>query len=400
VKPKILLVHDHYAHFGGEDAVFGAEKELLTARGHQISEYVEDNRRIEGMNQLVLASQTIWSGRTTAGVREIIRSEHPDVVHCHNTFPLISPSIYWVCKEESVPVVQTLHNYRIMCPAGPFVRQTGLCEECMGKPFAWPGIVHGCYHDSRGTTAVIATMLAVHRALGTWRNRVTVYIALSEFARGKFLEGGLPEEKIVVSPNFVAPDPGMREGQGNYALYVGRIAPEKGVRTLLKAWERMKIPIPLRILGDGPLRVELEAETLRNRLTNVSFKGRLARQEVLAATKGARFVVLPSECYENFPVVVAEAFACGVPVVGSALGSVAELVGDGPTGLQFKPEDPDDLAGKVQWAWEHPKEMEVFGLNARAEYEAKYTADCKYGSLMKIYERAIREGKQPDKHTV
>lgn len=161
----------------------------------------------------------------------------------------------------------------------------------------------------------------------------------------------------------------------------------------------MKVSIPLRILGDGPLRAELEAEALQNRLTNVSFKGRLARPEVLAAVKGARFVVLPSECYENFPVVVAEAFACGVPVVGSALGSVAELVGDGRTGLQFKAEDPDDLAAKVQWAWEHPKEMEAFGLNARAEYEARYTADCKYASLMKIYERAIREGTQAEKPT-
>jgi glycosyltransferase involved in cell wall biosynthesis len=389
-KPKILLVHNRYQQFGGEDAVFRAEKELLTARGHQVLEYVEDNQRIDGMNRLALAGRTIWSVQTHEKIRNIIRNERPHLVHCHNTFPLISPSIYWACKDEGVPVVQTLHNYRLLCPAGSFIRKTGICEECLGKKFAWPAIEHACYHDSRGVSGVIATMLSVHRALGTWQNLINVYVALSEFARGKFVEGGLPGEKITVSPNFVAPDPGLREGHKDYAVFVGRLSPEKGLMTLLKAWKQLGRNIGLRILGDGPLRGELEAEALENHLTNVSFEGRRERSEVLAAMKGARFLVLPSECYENFPVVVAEAFACGVPVLASRLGSLAEIVGDHRTGLQFKPEDHQDLAAKVQWAWDHGKEMEGFGLAARAEFETKYTADCKYISLMTIYERALK----------
>jgi glycosyltransferase involved in cell wall biosynthesis len=234
-------------------------------------------------------------------------------------------------------------------------------------------------------------MLAVHRLLGTWSKQVDLYIALSEFARNKFVAGGLPADKIVVNPNFLASDPGVGQGPRGYAVCVGRLSPEKGVRAVLKAWARLGNDIPLRIIGDGPLRDELQSEAARCGLTAVSFDGRLERAAVMAAIQGARFVVMPSECYENFPVVIAEAFACGTPVVASALGSTAEIVDDGRTGLHFRPGDAEDLSTKARWAWTHAREMEGFGRAARAEYLAKYTADCKYRSLLQLYTRVVRE---------
>jgi glycosyltransferase involved in cell wall biosynthesis len=375
--------------------VFFAERDLLIERGHQVREYREDNQRIETMNRLALAEQTIWSTPSRRRMREVIRDWRPTLVHFHNTFPLISPAVYSVCQDAGVPVVQTLHNYRLLCPVALFYRNGEVCEECLGKPLAWPGVVHACYRESRVATGVIATMLAVHRVLGTWSKQVDLYVALSEFARGKFVTGGLPANKIVVNPNFLASDPGVGQGSRSYAVCVGRLSPEKGVRAVLQAWKRLGNEIPLRIIGDGPLRDELQSEATRGGLTAVSFDGRLERAEVMAAIQGARFVVMPSECYENFPVVIAEAFACGTPVVASALGSTAEIVDDGRTGLHFKAGDGEDLAAKVQWAWTHAQRMEEFGRAARAEYLAKYTADCKYRSLMLLYTRVMEEHKGP-----
>jgi glycosyltransferase involved in cell wall biosynthesis len=236
-------------------------------------------------------------------------------------------------------------------------------------------------------------MLAVHRWLGTWMHLVDCYIALTEFSRKKFIEAGLPAEKISLKPNFVHPDPGAREGTGEYALFVGRLSHEKGPQTLLAAWKLLGSRIPLMLVGDGPLTAQLAAEATRRCLDNVSFRGRLTRGETCQAIKGAGFLVLPSECYETFGLGMVEAFACGVPVICSRLGAMQEIVEDGRTGLHFRPGDPEDMAAKVEWAWTHQKEMEAMGRAARAEYEAKYTAERNHQMLMKIYEQAITNHK-------
>ena len=285
-------------------------------------------------------------------------------------------------------MVQTLHNYRLFCPAATFFRDGHVCEECVQHTL-WRSVRYACYRNSRPATATVALMLAVHRRRRTWTRQVDCYIALTEFSRRKFIEAGLPAEKVVVKPNFVHPDPRARNGRGEYALFVGRLSPEKGLHTLLDAWQRLRDRVPLRIVGDGPLRPELEADASRRGLSGVSFDGRLPHDQTLEAMKGARFLVFPSEWYEPFGLTIAEAFACGVPVVASRLGAIEEIVEDGRTGLHFTPGDPDVLAAKVEWAWTHPERMEEMGRAARAEYEAKYTAERNYQMLMDIYQRAI-----------
>jgi glycosyltransferase involved in cell wall biosynthesis len=285
-------------------------------------------------------------------------------------------------------VVQTLHNYRLLCPAAIFFRDANVCEECFDHSL-WRGVLHGCYRDSRAETSAVALMLTVHRWLGTWSKMVDCFIALTEFSCKKFTEAGLPAEKIAVKPNFAHPDPGAREGRGEYALFAGRLSEEKGLGTLLATWERLNNRVPLEIVGDGPLRSTLQDEAQRRMMGSIHFCGWMPRDRTVAAMKQARFLVFPSEWYEGFPLTIAEALACGVPVISSRLGGMQEIVADGRTGLHFTPGDPEDLAVKVQWAWAHPEEMAAMGRAARAEYEAKYTAERNYAMLIEIYQRAI-----------
>jgi glycosyltransferase involved in cell wall biosynthesis len=322
-------------------------------------------------------------------LKNLLLQKKPDIVHFHNTLPLISPAAYWACSDADVPVIQTLHNYRLLCPGAQFLRNGQICEICLGHALPWPGVIHACYRDSRPATAAVAAMLSIHRGLGTWQGKVNLYIALSEFARRKFIQGGLCGDHIVVKPNFIHPDPGKKAVEGKYALFVGRLSPEKGLPILIKAWAQSRRQIPLRIVGDGPLRDGIEREAKRNGLADIFFMGRLSSHETLEQMLGARFLVVPSVWYEGFPRTIAEAFACGVPVLCSRLGSLQEIVQDGRTGLHFNPGDSEDLAGKVEWAWTHTTEMKEMGCAARAEYEAKYTPEQNYKILMEIYQRAI-----------
>lgn len=386
---RVLIVHNRYTQPGGEDEVFRGEVDLLERMGHEVILFVEDNARLDGMNPLKAAQNAIWSRKAQGKLRQLIRETKPDVAHFHNTFLMISPAAYYTCKEAGVPVVQTLHNYRLICPGALLMRDDRVCEDCVGKTIPWPGVVHGCWRSSRVGTAVVAAMLTVHRTMKTWQEQVDVYIALTEFAQQKFIEGKLPAEKIAVKPNFVAPDPGPGHHGGGYALFVGRLSPEKGVRTLLKAWKRLK-GMPLKIVGDGPLMEEVQGLVKREELKEVvEVLGRRPREDVLLLMQEARVLVCPSECYENFPVAIAEAFACGLPVIASRLGAMAEIIDDARTGLHFEPGDPQDLAAKVEWAWSHPEAMQAMGQEARREYEEKYTAERNYKMLMDIYHHAV-----------
>jgi len=385
---KVLVAHNAYQHLGGEDTVFRNETALLRAAGHQVHEYQDDNRRIEGMNFIRLGAGTIWSNSSRKRLRATIEEVRPDIAHFHNTFPLISPAAYYACHEAGIPVVQTLHNYRFLCPCALLYRDGRVCEDCLPKRLKWPGVLHRCYRNSRLATATVTTMLAVHHLLGTLQQKVACYIALSEFSRERFVAGGLPAAKIAVKPNFIFPDPGSRDGAGRFALYVGRLSREKGPGLLLRAWKTRNLSVPLRIVGGGPLRECLERQRDVLSLRNISFDGNLERRLVFDAIKSARFLVLPSECYENFPLAVAEAYACGVPVIASRLGAMAEIVHDGITGLLVEPGSAEDLAVKVEWAWAHPAAMEEMGRTARAEFDAKYTGERNYQILMQIYEQA------------
>jgi glycosyltransferase involved in cell wall biosynthesis len=390
----ILFVHNYYQREGGEDAGVRQERDLLAAAGHQIVEYSRHSGEIalNGISsRMKLGAGALWSKRTYTELRTLIARERPEVAFLHNTVPLISPSAYFACAEAGVPVVQTLHNYRFLCPAGTFLREGKICEECVTSTL-FRSVWHGCYQDSAAASATLSLMLASQRALGTWREKVSCYIARTEFARKKFIEGGLPAERIVVKPCFVNPDPGPRTGAGDTVLFLGRLSPEKGLRTLIAAWEHLGDRVPLRIAGDGPLREEIKTEVRRRGIAGVEVLGRVPNADLLPELKRARFLVFPSEWYEGLPLTIAEAFACGVPVVASRIGSMVELVEDGRTGLHFTPGDPADLAAKVEWAWTHPNEMEEMGRAARREYETKYTPEINYERLMNICQRVIGVG--------
>jgi glycosyltransferase involved in cell wall biosynthesis len=340
------------------------------------------------MNPVTVAGATFWNKAAYRELRSLFRREKPQVVHFHNTFPLVSPAAYYAARAEGVSVVQTLHNYRLLCPNALFFRGGSVCEDCLGRFVPWPGVVHRCYRGSFAASSAVVSMLTVHRALGTWSHMVDVYIALTEFAKRKFIEAGLPAEKIVVKPNFVYPDPGVGEGKGGYALFVGRLSTEKGLDTLLAAWERVGEKLPLRIVGDGPLTGKV-SEAAR-RLKGVEWLGRRPREEVLALMKDASFLIFPSVCYEGFPMTIAEAYAVGLPVLASNLGGMSSLVDSGRTGFHFRPGDPEDLVAKVEWALSHPEELAAMRKESRAEYEAKYTAERNYQVLIDIYEKALK----------
>jgi glycosyltransferase involved in cell wall biosynthesis len=388
---KVLVLHNSYQHAGGEDAAVVAESAILTAHGHQVIFYRRSNNEIAGRCFLIGAATAIgttWSSRTHGELAHLLQEGKPDVAHFHNTFPLISPSAYYACAEGGVPVVQTLHNYRLLCPGATFLRDGKVCEECLGRAVPWPGVLHGCYRGSRPATLATAAMLSVHRTLGTWQNKVNLYIALTEFARKQFIAGGLPAERIVVKSNFVAERP-LRQGSGgDYGLWVGRLSEEKGIRVLVAALGRLSPPVPFKLAGDGPLLEETASEIGQRGLKQVDLLGAVSPHEVIRLMHGARFVVVPSVCFENFPLVIAESFACGVPVVASRIGSLAEIVQDGVTGLHFESGNATDLAAKVLWAWEHPEEMDQMGHASRDEYEAKYTVEQNYQALMRIYASA------------
>lgn len=393
IQMKVMVVHNRYQQAGGEDRVFWTETDLLEAHGHRVLRYCLHNDQIAGMNRLILAGKALWNSSAYQELRALMSGERPEVVHFHNTFPLVSPAGYYAAKAEGVPVIQTLHNYRLLCPDALFFRNGRVCEDCMGKVIPWPGVVHGCYRGSRAASGVVVAMLTLHRALRTWTEMVDVYVTLSGFARNKFIEGGLPAEKIVTKPNFVYPDPGPGEGRGGYALFVGRLSPEKGVGTLLTAWERLGKRIPLKIVGDGPL----EDQVIRTAEegSRVEWLGYRPRAEVHALLKDAGLVVLPS-LTEGAPLSVLEAMAAGTPVVAADIGAIAEIVEHGRTGLRFRPGDQEHLAAQVEWLLLRPREQARMRREVRSEFEAKYTAERNYEMLLEIYESVL----EPEKVSV
>ncbi|MQA28758.1 MAG: glycosyltransferase [Luteitalea sp.] len=380
---KILVVHNAYTQPGGEDVVFHAEIALLEAHGHQVVRYTADNHDLRDSARASVAARTIWNGASLRDVRALIRQTRPDLMHVHNTFPLISPTVYHAAQAEGVRVVQTLHNFRLICPNAMLRRAGHTCEECVGTSTRWPGVVHGCYRGSRAATGVIAAMLTTHGVLGTWRHKIDRYIALSEFAKSKFVQDGWPEAKIVVKPNFVECEPPVRNAPGDYVLFVGRLSQEKGLSTLLRAMATMSHPPLLKIAGQGPL---MDAG---GPATRIEWLGQQTREQTLALMCGASMLIMPSEWYEGMPLTIVEAFAMGLPVITSRIGTMAEMVSHGLTGLLFPPGDANALADTIGWALAHPGEMEAIAVRARQEFDCKYTPEHNYRRLMEIYHGAL-----------
>ncbi len=380
---RVLVVHNRYQRPGGEDVVAQDEAALLGRHGHAVEVYTRHNDELERMSALPAAAQTLWSTRTTKEIGALCAAFHPDVIHAHNTFPLVSPSLYWAASRAGVPVVQTLHNFRPLCVQAMFLRHHRVCDDCLGR-IPWRGVVRRCYRDSAAHSAVLAASITLHRALGTLRDRVARYIALSEFSRDKFVAGGLPASKIAVKPNFAdiaAPQPG-EERRG--ALYVGRLSDEKGVGVLAGALG-LAAGVRLEAIGDGPARASMEAQPQARVL------GWLPQREVTERMRRAAYLVMPSIWYEAFPRTLVEGFASGLPVIASRIGALAELIEHGRNGLLFEPGSPRALARSLAWAEAFPEKMRGMGERARADYEARFTPERNYRQLLGIYRDAIDE---------
>jgi len=386
---RVLVVHNRYrsAQPSGENAVVEEETALLREAGATVELHSVESDQIAGWpaaKRATLPGRVVWSRAGAAEVRRAIAGFRPDVVHFHNTFPLLSPAALRAAHGSGVRVVQTLHNFRPLCPAATFLRDGRVCEDCLGR-IPIPAVVHGCYRSSRAATLPIAVKDALHSAIGTWSTAVDTYITPSEFARSRYLKAGWPAERIVVKHN-TAPDPGRpRPAYDGGFLCLSRLAPEKGIDVLLEAWG---IAFPdggqrLTVVGSG----ELE-EPLRRRaasLPGVELTGQVARERGLEILAGARALVVPSRWYEVFPRIVAEAYALGVPVIASRLGSLGEIVIDGETGLHAEPGDPRDLARALQALAGDRALAERLGAGARREYELHLSPKATTDRLFEIY---------------
>ena len=363
----------------------GNERRMLESRGVEVVNFDRCNDDLSESSvgsKAAMAVNTIWSRRSRAELHKVLSNVRPDIVHVHNTFSILSPSIYGACKAEGVPVVQTLHNFRFFCPSALFLRDGKPCESCMEKSLL-QSVRYRCYRGSLGATATLAAMLTLHRAIGTYSRDIDRYIILTQFGRGKAVKGGIPGDKLVVKPNFLPNPPPPGRGGGGYVTYVGRLLEGKGTETLVRAWRQLP-SVKLKIIGDGALRPELEAMARREHL-NIEFAGIQQKAAVLEAISNAEFLIIPSECYEGFPLVIAESFACGTPVLASRIGSMEELIEDKVTGRKFTAGDALELAECVRLMLTDQVGLRRMRVNARAYFDAHLTEQQNYAQLMNIY---------------
>jgi glycosyltransferase involved in cell wall biosynthesis len=388
---RVLVVHNRYRTHqpSGENAVVEDEAVQLEQAGCEVSRVIVESDEIAGWGaakRTALAGRVVWSREGRRLVEAGVRRHRPDVVHFHNTFPLLSPAALRVPGRHGVAVVQTLHNFRPLCAAGTFLRDGAPCERCLGRPQA-AALRFGCYRDSRAATASITAMSTVHAVLGTWTRFVDRFIVPSAFARSKYEAAGWPTDRFDVKPNsptlpHVEPS-SRREG----FVAVARLSREKGIDTLIHAWRRLDGPYTLTIVGHGDDAATVSA--LATDLPGVALVGRLARDETLARIASARALLVPSRCYEVAPVVVAEAFALGVPVVASRLGALPEFVEDGKNGLLAEPESPEAFAHAVARLAEDETLAERLSAGARRTFARRLDPQVTTKRLLEIYANAI-----------
>lgn len=385
---KILVVHNIYQIPGGEETTFYNEVENLRAHGHEVITYTRENAEVTSLGavgRLTMPLEMTWSRRTYNDLRDLVRQHHPDIAHIHNTHFMISPAAVHACADAGVPVVVTLHNFRLICPAATLFRDGAVCEACVGRAVPLPGVVHGCFRSSRAHSALLTANIAFHNARHTW-DRVAQFITPTAFVRQKMIAGGLPGSRITAKPHFLPKDPGHDDTpRERFLLYVGRFTAEKGTGVLLDAWRTLP-DIPLKVVGEGPLMAAAAALLADNPGLPVTLLGRQPNAAVLDLMRRAHALVFPSEVYETFGIVIVEAFAVGTPVIASGHGAPAELIADGETGWHFAPGDPAALAATVRRAWD--ADVTHQRAAARTAYTTHYTAERNYALLMDIYERA------------
>ncbi|KAF6565953.1 glycosyltransferase family 4 protein [Paenibacillus sp. EKM202P] len=390
---KVLIIHNFYQQSGGEDKVVEQESAMLRSRGIETEHYYVHNDSIQSKglaNMAKLAVEATWSFPEFKRIKELLLRVKPDVVHVHNFFPVISPSVYHACERLGIPVVQTLHNYRLICPAATFMRGNEVCEKCLHGTLLH-SIRHGCYRGSQLQTIPVAAMIKFNELIGTWQHKVSRYIALTEFARDKFAESGIPLDRIAVKPNFVHHQTVKAKYDPNdrYLLFVGRISAEKGVRNLLQAWSQLEDRGGLRlvIIGDGPEKAELAAA---HQQEDIRFLGKQDGDTVLDCMSRAMYVMVPSIWYEGFPMTIVESYSVGTPVLCSRIGALEEIVEDGVTGFHFQHDDLENIKTVIRRAVAY-ENYAAMRQKVAQNYAAHYTEEVNVKQLLAIYSEAMEE---------
>ena len=393
-KIKVLLVHNRYQLPGGEDLGFDSEVRMLRENGHEVIEYVRKNNDIKNYSfpqKILFPKEMTWSQRTYEEISKILIDKKPDIAHFHNTFPLISPSAYYACQKFNIPVVQLLNNYRLICPGGFLFRDDKVCEDCISKSLM-ESVKNRCYKNSYLLSSSLAMMIKFHRIKNTWFSHVNKYISLSEFSKNKYVEAGFKANQIFVKSNFIEKDPLKRNKYDNHVLFFGRLSREKGPHIFIKAAENLiNTKIKFRIIGNGPMDKELNNYVLKKKITNVEFVNHISNSDIFNQIKSAKFVVIPMMWYEFLPRVLIETLACGVPIITSDIGVMANIVRNQINGLHFKVGDHKDLSKKIIKLFNDDLLVDKISKNNRDLYLSEYTKEKNYQKLINIYNEVLDE---------
>lgn len=387
---RILMIHNRYLIPAGEDASTDLQVQLLEAAGHEVHLLEDTNERVTELGLAHTAVRSLWSSEAHAAVGDVLSHGDFDVVHVQNSFPLFSPSVLYAAASHNVPVVHSLRNFRLLCPQGMLHRAGGVCTDCVGKRFAWPGVRHRCYRNSAAGSMTVATMAAGHAAAGTWRSKVFRYVAPSRSARDVYVGAGWARGAIRVIPNFVYPDPGVGSHAGGFALFLGRLEVVKGIETLLAAWREHGIDYPLKIAGAGPLEIDVKAAAAND--DQIEFLGAVDRAEAERLLGDASIVVVPTLGVETFGRVAAEALARGTPAIVADHGGLSEIVTDGETGLTFPPGDAESFAGKVKQLVADKAGLEHMVAACREAYQSRYAGEQVLDEWIDLYREAVASG--------
>jgi glycosyltransferase involved in cell wall biosynthesis len=395
---KILLVHNFYGSTApsGENTAFVSESNLLRNRGHSIAEFTRHSDELlqQGLYGTVRgALGTVWNPVSLRKLKSALREIRPEIVHVHNTFPMLSPSVLYATSELNIPTVMTLHNYRIGCSAATALRKDEPCTLCLDRKSVLPALRYGCYRDSRLATLPVSLMIALHNAKNTWKKNVDAFITLTEFQKEKMLQFGIPEASLFVKPQFLEnpPEPLPWQRRDSKAVFIGRLYAAKGIHILINSWKKWgKNAAPLEIIGDGPMRNELMSAAGKSEAaSSISFLGNLSHAEAMRRLASAKLLILPSLCFEGFPMVVQEAYAYGVPIAASNIGSLPYLIAENRTGTLFTSGNAESLLASVQSLLADDKQLRILGAQAKQEFDSKYTAGKNYDILMRIYASAV-----------
>lgn len=391
---RVLVIHNRYrtGSPGGEDIAVDQEVSLLRQFGCEVVMYERCNDEVDRggwWGRFSALAQVGDSQRTRRDLNQLIRRQRPDLAHVHNLFPLVSGSALEVCRANNIPLVQTLHNYRLACINGLHYRDGSVCVRCTGD-WRWPAVWHGCYHDSRVASFALAASLKKLWDSGVYPGAIDKFLVFNQFFADWLTGLGVPFDRISIQPNFVdvtaEPLSSKDSSSDDYAVFCGRLAPEKGLRTLLKAWERLP-DLPLRVIGEGPLRGEIEA-LIREKSLNARCLGMLPREEVLRQVSGAALQVVPSEWYEGMPLTILEAWACMTPVIGSDMPGIAALLADG-RGRIFAAGDTDGLVAEVRSTLAAPERAVSLARVAYQHYQAHHTRDAVGRHRIKLYQETL-----------